>query len=73
MIVVRLIPFLVTLIAAGTVILLSDLHSWSSEATTWVLAAVFGGSTVVDLTLSRWWERASRHRRERRRTAHLAK
>jgi hypothetical protein len=34
---------------------------------------VLGGSTVIDLTLSRWWERSSRRRDKRRGTAHPVK
>lgn len=71
MIVVRLIPFFATLVVAVVVILLSDSHSWSSATTTWALTAVFGGSTVIDFALSRWWERVSRRRH--RHMAHNAK
>lgn len=61
-----LISLLVTLALAATVVWFSDLHSWSSEATAWAITAVLGGSTAIDLAVSRWWERSSwRHRRDR--------
>jgi hypothetical protein len=61
-----LVPLLVTLALAATVVWLSDVHSWSSEATAWAITAALGGSTAIDLAVSRWWERSSwRHRGDR--------
>src|SRR5262249_36608540 len=63
---VGLVSLLMTLALAATVVWLSDVHSWSSEATAWALTAVLGGSTAIDLAVSRWWERSSwRQRRDR--------
>ena len=73
MILLRLIPFFLTMAFAATLIVLSEVHSWSSSATTWGLTAIFAGSTVIDLAVSRWRERSTRHRGEGDGTARPAK
>lgn len=73
MIFVRLIPFFVTLAVTAAVILFAEAHSWSSEATTWAIAGILGGSTAVDLAVSRWWERSSRRHGKARGPAHPVK
>lgn len=73
MILVRLIPFFVTLAVTAAVVLFADAHGWSSSATTWVIAGILGGSTAVDLTVSRWWERSSRRQGKARGPAYPVK
>lgn len=73
MILVRLIPFLVTLAATAAFILFADAHGWSSSAATWAIAGILGGSTAVDLAVSRWWERSSRRHGKARGPAHSVK
>jgi hypothetical protein len=70
---VRLIPFLVTLAVTAAVVLFADAHGWSGSATTWAIAGILGGSTVIDLTVSRWWERSSRRASKARGPAHPVK
>jgi hypothetical protein len=48
----------VTLALAVVLIVLSELHSWSSPATTWGLTAIFGTPLAIDFVLLRLRQRS---------------
>jgi hypothetical protein len=68
-----LIPVLVALAFSAALVVLSDLHSWSSSATTWGLVAILGAPTVIDFVVLRWRKRFARHHDGGGGAAHPAK
>lgn len=51
-----------TLAGVATIVVLSELHSWSSSATTWALTVALAGPTVADIAVVRLRGRsAGRH------------
>jgi hypothetical protein len=60
--IVDLVPVLVALALAAALIAISEMHSWSSSATTWGLVVILGAPTVIDLSVWRRRKRSARHR-----------
>lgn len=51
---------LVSLVGVIVVVVLSESHSWSSQATAWALTAALGTPTAVDILLMRLRRRLAR-------------
>jgi hypothetical protein len=49
-----------TLAGVATIVVLSELHSWSSAATTWALTAALAAPTVADIAVVRLRGRSAR-------------
>lgn len=62
-----------TLALATVLMVLSELHSWSSSATTWGLTAIFGIPLAIDFALLRWRQRPGRRDGRRGRPTRPAK
>lgn len=61
-----------TLVLATVLIVLSEVHSWSSSATTWALNGVLGTPLAIDFALLRR-RRSGSHRGGSGRAAHPTK
>jgi hypothetical protein len=67
MLFIRLIPALLTLGLVAAAIVYAGSHSWSDSQTQWAITGIIGASVIIDLSVSRWWSRASAGRAAPRR------
>jgi membrane protein implicated in regulation of membrane protease activity len=54
------VAFLITLASVAALMIMSEMHSWSSSATTWALNGVLAAPLAIEFVLIRWRKRSGR-------------